>query len=93
MESAKVDSSDSSYLGSQPFFQKKNERVTRPVCVFGVIYTQMCEFVISLYAADNYWSSTEYSATNACNQNFNNGNQNNNKTNSNRVRAVRSYVI
>lgn len=42
------------------------------------------------FAADNYWSSTENSATNAWNQNFNNGNQNNNnKNNSNYVRAVR----
>lgn len=42
------------------------------------------------FAADNYWSSTENSATNAWKQNFNNGNQNNNnKSNNKRVRAVR----
>lgn len=44
------------------------------------------------FAADNYWSSTENSATNAWKQNFNNGNQNNNnKNNNNRVRAVRRW--
>lgn len=44
------------------------------------------------FAADNYWSSSEYSETNAWKQNFNNGNQNNNnKNNSNYVRAVRGY--
>ena len=38
----------------------------------------------------NYWSSTEYNATNAFNFNFNNGNtNNNNKTNTYSVRAVR----
>ena len=38
-----------------------------------------------------YWSSSEFSSTNAWKQNFNNGNQNNNnKTNANYVRAVRS---
>ena len=43
--------------------------------------------------ANNYWSATECTATNAWNQNFNNGNQNiNNKTNANYVRAVRRYT-
>jgi RNA-directed DNA polymerase len=42
------------------------------------------------FAADNYWSSSEFSATNAWKQNFNNGNQNNNNKNNNkRVRALR----
>lgn len=38
----------------------------------------------------NYWSSTEYSATNAWNLNMNNGNRWNNSktTNQNRVRPV-----
>jgi len=41
---------------------------------------------VGSFSADNYWSSSENSATNAWNQNFNNGNQNNNnKTNTNRV--------
>ena len=49
-----------------------------------------CENIAFAFAADNYWSSTEFDATNAWNQNFNNGNQNNNnKDNSNYVRAVR----
>jgi hypothetical protein len=43
-----------------------------------------------VFAANNYWSSTENSASSACNLNFNNGNRNNNnKTNSNRIRSVR----
>ena len=42
------------------------------------------------FTADYYWSSSEYSATNAWKQNFNNGNQNNNnKNNSAYVRAIR----
>jgi hypothetical protein len=46
------------------------------------------------FAADRYWSSTEYSATAACYQNFNNGGQNyNSKTFICRVRAVRREPI
>ena len=42
----------------------------------------------ALNANNNYWSSSEYSATNARNVNTNNGNvNNNNKNNSNNVRA------
>lgn len=42
------------------------------------------------FQSDNYWSSTENSATNAWNVNFSNCNvNNNNKTNTNYVRAVR----
>ena len=45
------------------------------------------------FAADNYWSSTEFDATNAWNQNFTNGFQNANvKTNSYYVRAVRRVL-
>jgi phage FluMu protein Com len=45
-----------------------------------------------LVANANYWSSTEYNATNAFNFNFNNGNtNNNNKTNTYSVRAVRDF--
>lgn len=43
--------------------------------------------------SNNYWSSTEYSASNAYNLNFNNGSvNNNNKTNSNYVRCVRGKM-
>ena len=42
------------------------------------------------FASARYWSSSEFSSTNAWKQNFNNGNQNNNnKNNNNYVRAVR----
>ena len=51
-----------------------------------------CECTVYAFAADNYWSSTENSATNAWKQNFNNGNQNNNnKLYNDRVRAVRRW--
>jgi len=44
------------------------------------------------FAANNYWSSSEYNANNAWNQNFSNGNQNNNnKTNTYYVRCVRDF--
>jgi hypothetical protein len=46
------------------------------------------------FAAGNYWSSTEFSATRACNQGFSVGNQGNYyKTLSSRVRAVRREPI
>ena len=46
------------------------------------------------FAAAYYWSSTEYSATDAWLRNFVNGNQGSNfKTNSNRVRCVRRLAI
>jgi hypothetical protein len=42
------------------------------------------------FVADNHWSSTEDSASDAWKLNFNNGNQNNNNKNNNkRVRAFR----
>ena len=45
------------------------------------------------FVADNHWSSTENSSTNAWKLNFNNGNQNNNnKTNNKRVRAFRKWL-
>jgi hypothetical protein len=48
--------------------------------------------VVGGFANNNYWSSTEYSSTDAWNQNFNNGNQNNNtKNNTLPVRAVRGF--
>jgi len=44
--------------------------------------------------ANNYWSSSENSSTNAYKLNFNNGNvNNNNKSNSNYVRCVRGKSI
>lgn len=49
-----------------------------------------CVRACSYFVADNHWSSTENSATNAWKLNFNNGNQNNNNKNNNkRVRAFR----
>ena len=52
-----------------------------------------CECMALAFADNNFWSSTEYSTTNAWNQNFNSGNpgnqNNNNKTNGNYVRAFR----
>jgi len=46
------------------------------------------------FAAANYWSSTEDSATNAWKQNFGSGNQyNSGKNGSNRVRCVRRLAI
>jgi len=46
------------------------------------------------FVADNHWSSTENSATNAWKLNFNNGNQNNNNKNNNkRVRAFRKWLF
>jgi hypothetical protein len=49
-----------------------------------------CVSACSSFVADNHWSSTENSASNAWKLNFNNGNQNNNnKNNNNRVRAFR----
>lgn len=50
----------------------------------------MCECMVYLFVADNYWSSSQNNTNNAWKQNFDNGNVNNNtKTNLNRVRAVR----
>lgn len=47
----------------------------------------------SITGSSNYWSASEYSATNSWNQNWNTGNpgnqNNNNKSNANYVRAVR----
>jgi len=44
------------------------------------------------FAADYYWSSSEYSANHAWNQNFNSGNQNSNSKNTTRyVRPVRAF--
>lgn len=44
---------------------------------------------VDVVEASNYWSSSEYNATNCWNQNFNNGNvNNNNRYNSNYVRAL-----
>lgn len=59
----------------------------------GVFCCASCEFTAFAFADNNFWSSSEASATNAWNQNFNSGNpgnqNNNNKTNTNYVRAVR----
>ncbi|MEX0934481.1 MAG: hypothetical protein WDZ42_01640 [Candidatus Saccharimonadales bacterium] len=50
--------------------------------------------LLGSFAADNYWSSSQYNSSNAWRQNFNNGNQNNNaKSNSYRVRACRVLTI
>jgi RNA-directed DNA polymerase len=65
------------------------------VCAnFRVVLTaRRCVRARSKLGSSNYWSASEYSATNAWNQNWNTsnpGNQNNtNKTNAFRVRAVR----
>jgi len=69
-------------LGNQRKGESQSQR--------GTICAASCECTAFAFAADYYWSSSEYSATNAWKQNFNNGNQNNNnKNNSNYVRAVR----
>jgi len=78
-------------IGTAPaaFGQRKG------VCAsFRVVLTaRRCVSARSKPGATNYWSASEYSATNAWNQNWNSsnpGNQNNNnKTNANRVRAFR----
>ncbi|MBQ8969542.1 MAG: hypothetical protein IJ064_07425 [Bacteroidaceae bacterium] len=50
---------------------------------------------LALLGADNYWSSSENSTTNAVNVNFNASNgvnvNNNNKSNTNRVRAFLAF--
>ncbi|MEX0934479.1 MAG: DUF1566 domain-containing protein [Candidatus Saccharimonadales bacterium] len=57
-----------------------------------LMYTNLHCQGLGSFAADNYWSSSQYNSSNAWRQNFNNGNQNNNaKSNSYRVRAVRLF--
>ena len=68
----------------------RSENLSTPVR-----FSEKCLYAGAKIVSNNYWSSSENSATNPFNLNFNNGNvnTNNNKSNSNYVRCVRGHLI
>lgn len=73
-----------------------------PASYYGALLYKVSLFKLDIWwklngrgiVANNYWSATENSSTNAYNLNFNNGSvNNNNKSNNNYVRCVRGKQI